>query len=169
LYFLAGGKPRQAAPTSLLRETACTLAGIQPWLFEESYQVVGDLAETIALILPEPRHLSDLPLHVWIEERLLPLRGLSPGDLKAALSRYWDELDTPGRFLLTKLIGGGFRVGVARLLVLRALAQTHGIDAQRLAQRFMGYTDKARSPTVSAFQALLASGEEAEAADLGQP
>ncbi len=169
LYFLAGGKPRQAAPTSLLRETACTLAGIQPWLFEESYQVVGDLAETIALILPEPRHLSDLPLHVWIEERLLPLRGLSPEDLKAALSRYWDELDTPGRFLLTKLIGGGFRVGVARLLVLRALAQTHGIDAQRLAQRFMGYTDKARSPTVSSFQALLASGEEAEAADLGQP
>lgn len=169
LYFLAGGKPRQTAPTQLMRDTACQLAGIQPWLFEESYQVVGDLAETIALILPPPSQPVELPLHQWIEERLLNLRGLSPADLQAALTRYWDELNTPGRFLLTKLIGGGFRVGVARLLVLRALAQAHGLDVQRLAQRFMGYTDKARMPTAPAYEALLRNDEAAHAADIGQP
>ncbi|MFT3859024.1 MAG: ATP-dependent DNA ligase [Aquabacterium sp.] len=169
LYFLAGGKPRQTAPTQLMRDTACQLAGIQPWLFEESYQIVGDLAETIALILPPPSHLADLPLHQWIEERLLNLRGLSPAELQAALTRYWDELDTPGRFLLTKLIGGGFRVGVARLLVLRALAHAHGLDVQRLAQRFMGYTDKARMPTAQAYEALLRNDAVAHAADIGQP
>jgi DNA ligase-1 len=169
LYFLAGGKPRQAVPTGLIRTTACEEAGIAPWLFDESYLIVGDLAETVALVLPAPVELSDVPLHVWIEERLLPLRGQSPPDLQAALTSYWRELDTPGRFLLTKLIGGGFRVGVARLLVLRALADTHGIDVQRLAQRFMGYTDKARLPTAASYEALFSTDAEALGRDAGQP
>lgn len=169
LYFLAGGKPRQSAPTSLIRQTASEQAGIAPWLFEESYQVVGDLAETVALVLPPPTQVSDLPLHIWIEERLLPLRGQSPADLQTVLARYWRETDTTTRFLLTKLIGGGFRVGVARLLVLRALAEAHGIDVKRLAQRFMGYTDKARLPTAQAYEALVQTDETAHEQDLGQP
>ncbi len=169
LYFLAGGKPRQSVPSSLIRLAACEQARIESWLFDESYHIVGDLAETVALVLPPPTHLSDLPLHAWIEERLLPLRGQSPLDLQAALARYWDELDTQGRFLLTKLIGGGFRVGVAKLLVLRAVAETHGVDAQRLAQRFMGYTDKSRLPTEQAYQALLSTEPQADARDAGQP
>lgn len=169
LYFLAGGKPRQSVPSGLIRIAACEQARIEPWLFDESYHIVGDLAETVALVLPPPTHLSDLPLHVWIEERLLPLRGQSPLDLQAALIRYWDELDTQGRFLLTKLIGGGFRVGVAKLLVLRAVAETHGVDAQRLAQRFMGYTDKSRMPTEQAYEALLSTEPQADARDAGQP
>jgi DNA ligase-1 len=52
VYFLAGGKPRQVVPTALLRELACQRAGIPDWLFEECYQAVGDLAETIAHVLP---------------------------------------------------------------------------------------------------------------------
>ena len=54
VYFLAGGKPRQVVPTALLRALACQRAGIEPWLFEEAYQAVGDLAETIAHVLPPP-------------------------------------------------------------------------------------------------------------------
>lgn len=169
LYFLAGGKPRQSVPTGLIRLTACEEAGIASWLFDESYLIVGDLAETVALVLPPPTHSADVPLHVWIEERLLPLRGQSPADLQAALARYWRELDTPGRFLLTKLIGGGFRVGAARLLVLRALADAHGIDVQRLAQRFMGYTDKARLPSAASYEALFSTDAEALGRDAGQP
>ncbi|MGC4062922.1 MAG: ATP-dependent DNA ligase [Aquabacterium sp.] len=169
LYFLAGGKPRQTVPSGLIRITACEQARIAPWLFDESYHIVGDLAETVALVLPPPAHVGDLPLHVWIEERLLSLRGRSPADLQAALIGYWDELDTPGRFLLTKLIGGGFRVGVARLLVLRALAETHGVDVKRLAQRFMGYTDKTRLPTAEAYEALLRTDADAHERDAGQP
>ena len=169
LYFLAGGKPRQSVPSALIRQSACEQARIQAWLFDESYEIVGDLAETVALVLPPPGHLSDLPLHAWIEERLLSLRGQSPLDLQAALARYWDELDTAGRFLLTKLIGGGFRVGVAKLLVLRALAETHDVDVKRLAQRFMGYTDKSRLPTEQAYRALLSNEAHAEQGDIGQP
>lgn len=168
LYFLAGGKPRQALPGPLIQATACEAAGIAPWLFDESYQIVGDLAETVALILPPARAVTDLPLHAWVEQRLLPLRSLDPAAQREALLRYWGELDTAGRFLLTKLIGGGFRVGVARLLVLRALAEASGVDATVLAQRFIGYTDKTHVPSAAAYDALLRA-DGGHAPDRGQP
>ena len=62
VYFLSGGKPRQVVPTALLRALACRVAGIDDWLFEASYQAVGDLAETIAHVLPPARATSDLGL-----------------------------------------------------------------------------------------------------------
>jgi DNA ligase 1 len=154
LYVLAGGKPRQTVPTALIRSTAREMAGIPEWLFDESHEVVGDLAETVAHVLPPPDLAVEVPLHVWMQERLIALRGQSPDALAAALRGYWRELDTPGRFLLTKLIGGGFRVGVARNLVVRGLAQASGLDPKVLAQRLMGYTDKQHTPTAAAFTAL---------------
>jgi DNA ligase-1 len=113
VYFLAGGKPRQVVPTGVLRELACARAGIDDWLFDECYQAVGDLAETIAHVLPAPSKRSDLGLAVWIEQRLLPLRDETPQTQAARIASYWEELDPDERFLLTKLIGGGFRVGVS--------------------------------------------------------
>jgi len=154
LYVLAGGKPRQTVPTALIRSTAREMAGLPEWLFDESYDVVGDLAETVAHILPPAARAVETPLHVWMQERLIALRGQPPEVVAAALRGWWDELDTAGRFLLTKLIGGGFRVGVARNLVVRALAQAAGLDAKVLAQRMMGYTDKQHTPSAAAFTAL---------------
>jgi DNA ligase 1 len=166
VYFLAGGKPRQTVPTALLRATACREASLPEWLFEESYQVVGDLAETIAHVLPPAADPRELGLALWIEQRLLPLRG-QPSEAQAdALAAWWRELDAPGRFLLTKLIGGGFRVGVSKLLVQRALAEAFGIDAKVVAQRLMGYTDAKVLPTAARFSALHAEQVEADA---GQP
>ncbi len=169
LYFLAGGKPRQTVPTGLLRSAAREQAGIPEWLFDESYDVVGDLAETIAHVLPPAPATIELPLHVWIEERLLALRGQAPEVVSAALKGYWSELDTPGRFLLTKLIGGSFRVGVARSLVLRALAEATGIDAKLLAQRLMGYTDKHHAPDAARYALLVDPAPQAAQAESGQP
>jgi DNA ligase-1 len=166
VYFLAGGRPRQTVPTALLRATACREAGLPDWLFEESYQAVGDLAETIAHVLPVVDNPRGLGLAEWIEQRLLPLRG-EPSEVQAdALATWWRELDAPGRFLLTKLIGGGFRVGVSRLLVQRALAEAFGVDAKVVAQRLMGYTDARALPTAARFNALHAAQAEADA---GQP
>jgi len=169
LYFLAGGKPRQTVPTGLLRAAAREAAGIPEWLFDESYDVVGDLAETIAHVLPPAPATIDLPLHVWIEQRLLALRGRAPEDVAAALKGYWNELDTPGRFLLTKLIGGSFRVGVARNLVLRALSEATGIDAKLLAQRVMGYTDKTHTPDAARYALLIDPRQVETPAESGQP
>ena len=156
VYFLAGGKPRQVVPTALLRQTACAVAGIDDWLFDECYQAVGDLAETIAHVLPPPARGSSEGLAHWVEQRLLPLKGLAPDEQVLRLRTAFDELDAQGRFLLIKLIGGGFRVGVSKLLVQRALAECAGIDPKAVAQRMMGYTDAQHTPSAQRFQALVA-------------
>lgn len=171
VYFLAGGKPRQVAPMASLAQLACDVAQIAPWLFDECYQSVGDLAETIALVLPSDGETSDVGLAEWVEDRLLPLRGLPEAEIAGRVRGYWRELDTQGRFLLVKLIGGGFRVGVSKLLVQRALAAHAGIDAKRVAQRMMGYTDGKVMPSPERYEALIAQDEAGAQAqrDPGQP
>jgi DNA ligase-1 len=169
VYFLAGGKPRQVVPTSVLVALACVRAGIDAWLFDECYQAVGDLAETIAHVLPPAPATSDLGLAEWVEQRLLPLRDLPPEQQAERIARWWDELDTTGRFLLTKLIGGGFRVGVSRLLAQRALAEHAGLDPKLIAQRMMGFTDKAARPDAGSWRALVAPDAPATASASGQP
>ncbi len=171
VYFLAGGKPRQVVKTATLRQLACEAAGIEDWLFEESYQAVGDLAETIAYILPLQATESDLGLADWVENRLLPLRGLPEDEVARRVRGYWQELDAQGRFLLVKLVGGGFRVGVSKLLVQRALAAHSGVDAKRIAQRMMGYMDGKVMPSAIKYEALLAdsAGVEGDIRDAGQP
>ena len=167
-YFLAGGKPRQVVPTGMMRVLACQLAGITDWLFEESYQAVGDLAETIALVLPPSAFTSAMGLADWVEQRLLPLRGLAPEEQASRIAGYWQELDAAGRFLLVKLVGGAFRVGVSKLLVQRALAEHAGLDAKQVAQRMMGYTDIRSAPTPERYLQLV-SAESPAMADAGQP
>jgi len=168
VYFLAGGKPSQVVPSGVLGALASQRAGIDPWLFDACYQAVGDLAETVAHILPPPSSQSDLGLAEWVEDRLLPLRGLAPAEQASRVAAYWDELDAAGRFLLNKLIGGGFRVGVSKLLVQRALAEGAGVDAKRVAQRMMGYTDRRATPSAARFAALTAEDGDGPL-DRGQP
>ncbi|KQV54377.1 MULTISPECIES: ATP-dependent DNA ligase [unclassified Duganella] len=167
VYFLAGGKPRQAVPVKLLRQYATAYAGLDEWLFDECYNAVGDLAETIAHILPAPKRESDVGLAQWIEQRIAPLRGAAPDEVRAALFRYWDELETRERFLLVKLIGGGFRVGVSRLLVTRALSAIAAVDSKLVAQRLMGWTDGRVRPTAQGFLQLIAAPSATEHAERG--
>lgn len=171
VYFLSGGKPRQVVNMGFLAQLACREAGIPGWLFDESYHSVGDLAETIALVLPRGEQASDLGLAGWVEERLLSLRGMDEAQIAQRVPSWWRELDETGRFLLSKLIGGGFRVGVSKLLVQRALAAHAGVDAKLVAQRMMGYTDGKVMPTPERFQALVATATDGGAApqDEGQP
>ena len=169
-YFLAGGRPRQVVPIRLLRELAVARAGIDDWLFEECYQAVGDIAETIAHVLPPPRRTSHAGLAEWVEQRVLPLRGMAPNAIADRLTEYWDELDWSGRFLLLKLLGGGFRVGVSKLLVIRALADVANVDPKIVAQRMVGYTGGGALPTGPGFSALISPGAGGDrVADAGQP
>ncbi|MEN3363601.1 MAG: ligase 1 [Burkholderiales bacterium] len=162
VYFLAGGKPRQAVPTKLLRQYAIEYAGIDDWLFDESYHAVGDFAETIAHLLPPPQHSSDVGLATWMQERIAPLRGASPEAVREAMFAYWDQLEWQQRFLLLKLIGGGFRVGVSRLLVTRALSEVAGVDSKLIAQRLMGWTDGRVQPGPEQYQRLIAPQSDSE-------
>ncbi len=189
LYFLSGRKPRQVISTRRLSEWAIAAAGIQPWLFSECYDAVGDFAETVGLLLPDSAigegsdarapdgagRLSVAPgvpgaggdshgsLASWIEGRLLPLQGADEATQRAALLRAWAELDGPGRFLWNKLITGGLRVGVSQRLVTRALAQVSGVDDAVIAHRMMG----AWEPGADWYRQLLAP--ETSDADVSQP
>ncbi|VEE15846.1 ATP-dependent DNA ligase [Ectopseudomonas mendocina] len=167
VYFLAGGRPRQIVPTRVLRELATQLSGLSDWLFEESYQTVGDLAETIALLLPDSQHVSDQGLAWWLEEQLLPLRGLTPAELAERLPPLWAQLDRESLMVSLKLLTGAFRVGVSKLLVTRALAGLAQIDAKRVAQRLVGYTDLSHRPTAQRYLALIAAESEDEHAQRG--
>ncbi len=167
VYFLSGGRPRQLVPTRLLRELAVRLSGLPEWLFEESYQAVGDLAETFSLLLPESEHSSDAGLAYWVEEQLLPLRGLAPNDLAERLPPLWAQLDRNSLLVCMKLITGSFRVGVSKLLVTRALAQLADLDAKQVAQRLVGYTDLRHSPTSEGYLALIAAPSAEEHAQRG--
>ncbi len=167
VYFLSGGRPRQLVPTRLLRDMATEAAGIEPWLFEESYQSVGDLAETISLLLPESTYTSEDGLAVWLEEKLLPLRGLPPMDLAERLPALWAQLDQPSLMVCIKLITGSFRVGVSKLLVTRALAAMADLDGKRVAQRLVGYTDLSNRPTGEGYLKLIAAESSDEHAQRG--
>ena len=167
VYFLSGGRPRQLVPTRVLRHMATEASGIQPWLFEESYQSVGDLAETISLLLPEYPYTSQDGLAVWLEEKLLPLRGLPPLELAERLPAFWAQLDQPSLMVCIKLITGSFRVGVSKLLVTRALAALADLDSKRVAQRLVGYTDLSNRPTPEGYLKLIAAESSDEHAQRG--
>ena len=156
MWFLTGHKPRQAVPTRRLHEWAAEAAGLPLWLFEESYDAVGDLAEVIALVLPPSEgNPADEPLHAWVEERILPLRALPEAEQKARLLDCWSRLSAQERFVFNKLITGAFRVGVSELLVVRALAAVSGVGAKVIAHRLMGDW----SPTEQMWHGVVEKGE----------
>ena len=169
-YFLAGGKPRQMVPTKRLKALAQEAAGLPEWLFEESYQAVGDLAETLALLLPLPTQPTELTLAEWMAQ-LLPLRALPQGDADTRLRTQWDMLAPEQRFVYFKLITGNFRVGVSRLQVTQALATVAEVSTQRVAQRLMGYTHIGAQHTAADYAALVApeSPTEQNQQTSGQP
>lgn len=161
-YFLAGGKPKRTVPTKALREVTLQLTGMPDWLFEESYQAVGDLAETISLLIPQPQHQADLQisstrgLHEWMTQRILPLRAMEEQERIQAVLGAWSELSREECFLFVKLVGGGLRVGVSKLLLIRALAQCAGVDPKTIATRLMGYQDSKNMPTADRFMEIIA-------------
>ena len=162
VYFLAGGKPRQLVPTKLLRLLAQAEAGLPEWLFDESYEAVGDLAETIALLLPPPTEQHDLGLANWVEQHLLPLRKTPPEQLADTLRAQWRQLAPDERLVYFKLITGAFRVGVSKLQVTQALAAVGGIDPKRVAQRLMGYTHIGGQPSPTDYGGLIAPESDGE-------
>ena len=163
LYFLTGRRFKRVISATLLRTWVAEEAGLPRWLVEESYDAVGDVAETLALLLPHQGEGSDLPLHRIVDERVAPLSKLDEAGQRELITRTWAEMTTPQRFVWHKLITGSFRVGVGRTLVVRALAQVAGIDPAVMAHRLMG----AWESTAADFRALL--DPDTQQADHSQP
>lgn len=142
-YFLSGRKIRQLVPRKRLRAWAAEAAGIPDWLLEESYNAVGDLAETLALIVPPGRSGDEVQrsgslLAPWVEQRLMPLGRMSEDEQRAAVTAMWQETPARVRLVMMKLVTGAFRVGVSGRLVTRAIAEHAGITPEVVAHRLMG-------------------------------
>ena len=150
-YFLCGYKLRQLVPTKLLRNWAAQEANIPSWLFEESYHSVGDLAETLTLIVPPGEMADDFSLSHWVEQRLMPLRGMEEAEQRDAVVSIWRQSPTQMRLVILKLITGAFRVGVSKSIVTRAIAEHAGVSSDVISHRLMGTW----KPTSSFFENLI--------------
>jgi DNA ligase-1 len=138
LALFSGRKPKRYINSTLVRTWAMELSHIPEWLFAESYQVVGDLAETIALLLPPPVNSgSDKTLTEWIAE-INALSDKTDEERRAWLLASWAMLDTQERFVFNKILTGGFRVGVSQNLVVKALADVTNHDVATITHRIMG-------------------------------
>jgi DNA ligase-1 len=153
VYFLTGNRPKRLIGVRKLAQWAMEIADVPDWLFSECYDAVGDLAETIALLLPPAISSSEASLSEWVEARLLPLSHMSDEEQRDAVQNAWAELDGMDRFVWNKLATGEFRVGVAESLVLRALSKASSIDEDVIAHRISGKWE----PSAAAFSALVAT------------
>ncbi|WMD22084.1 ATP-dependent DNA ligase [Achromobacter seleniivolatilans] len=160
LYLLAGGKVsnarRKIAGVAELRAWAAAASETAPWLLDASYDQVGDLAETLALLMPDPmqpapqRGLAD-----WIEDVLLPTANQDEATRREVIVTAWLGLPFDERLVFNKLLTGALRVGVSQRMVQQALAEMSGVPIARIAQRMLG----AWSPSPAFLRDLLSAEE----------
>jgi len=158
IALFSGRRPKRTVTTAQLWEWCREITGLPAWLFEESYHTVGDLAETIALLLPEgvtaELAVAEGESLAYYLTELMGLGKKEEDAKKAFVQRCWATMNKEERFVFNKLITGGFRIGISQQTVVNALARTAGVDAAIVAHRISGDWDAATTP----FAALL-SGE----------
>ena len=152
-FLLLGRKFGRTVSSKLIREWAAEATGYEPWLISECNLVAGDFSETLSLLLPPPKQHDPPSLHEVIEDQLRPLAVTSIPQQKRAILALWDRLESPERYVLHKLLGGEFRVGVSRLLVIRALAEIAGVERAVMTHRLTGHFE----PTAETFAKMLSS------------
>ncbi len=157
IAILSHRRPPRPVNTTLLRVWSSEVANIPLWLFEESYHIVGDLAETIALIIPSSEKGTVKTLTQFLQE-MIALKKRSEEEKKEYLFENWRDLDYYERFVFTKLITGGFRIGVSQKLMTRALSKSTGIDEDILAYKLMGNWD----PNSITFRELILEENESD-------
>ncbi len=151
LAFLSGRTPARVISTRHLWDWAAVQTGLPSWLMEECYGSVGDLGETLSLLLPDPGAGTELSLAQIVQERLLPMRQQAELSKRETLLQTWRELNKAERLVWNKLITGEFRIGVSKTLVVRALANVAGVEPAIMAHRVLGQWQ----PTAEDFQKLL--------------
>ncbi len=154
IALFTGRRLRRAVKTTLLREWASELTDIPLWLVEESYHIVGDLAETLSLVLPPPVETDreEKSLAEWMRF-LKRLKDMDDEERRESLQQAWSQLTAQERFVFNKLMTGGFRLGVSQKLMTRALARQTGLDENAIAHRLMGEW----TAETTTFQELLLS------------
>ena len=165
IALFTGRRPKRSVKTTLLRLWCMEIANIPSWLFEESYHTVGDLAETIALLLPEPEagyERTDHTLSYYLKT-FIQLEKEDDELKKKFVTECWSQMTVNEKFVFNKLITGGFRIGVSQKLMVNAIAKTVAVSPSVIAHRIIGNWD----PLTMDFEQLLST--EHSAADFSKP
>jgi len=180
--LFTGRRPKRMVNTTILSQWCMEAADIRPWLFGESYHAVGDLAETIALVLPPATSAAEA---ITLDEMMQRFRKLQTADeaaKKAFVTGWWKQLPRNACLVFNKLITGGFRIGVSQNLLIQAVAAHLGKDVQEVAHLLSGnwepytttFDDLLHESLVTVddsrlYPFYLAYALEGEAENLGQP
>src|SRR5690606_4528020 len=157
IALLSHRRPKRTVNATYLAQWASEMSQLPAWLFDESYHVVGDLAETITLVLPTEYQPTDYSLSYWMD-CIRSLEDKEVAEKRTKIFWAWERLDESGRFVFNKLITGGFRVGVSQQLMVKALARYSKVKESTLAHRLMGNW----SPDLNTFQELVHSDDTAD-------
>jgi len=168
IAIFSGRRPKRVVNSTQLATYCVEVSNIPFWMFDECWHTVGDLGETIALLLPDneeeisEKREDERPLHYYIEA-LKRLEKEEEGVRKAFIKEAWAEMTTSERFVFNKLITGNFRIGVSQKLMVNALAKTITAEPSVIAHRISGNWD----PSTITFDELL--GEETQSTDHSKP
>ncbi|MCS3802011.1 ATP-dependent DNA ligase [Niastella sp. OAS944] len=176
IALFSGRRPRRTVSGTQLAVWCTEMVNLPIWLFQECYHTVGDLSETIALLIPETKGCFSpsfgggqgevregaKPLHYYVE-KFQQLEKATEEEKKTFIIQSWQELSSRERFVFNKLLSGTFRVGVSQKLMVNALARTVKLDANIIAHRISGNWD----PATTTFEQLLS--EQATQTDHSKP
>jgi DNA ligase 1 len=163
IAIFSGRRPKRAVNSTQLWTWCNELAKLPDWLFEECYHAVGDLGETIALLLPEATNAdASHPLHYYLET-LISIEKQDESVRKEFILRSWQTMTQAECFVFNKLITGNFRIGVSQSTMVNALAKTSELGSSVIAHRISGNWD----PVTTGFADLLS--EHAVSTDYSKP
>ncbi len=163
IAIFSGRRPKRIVNAGLLKAWCMEQSSTPEWLFDECYHTVGDLAETIALLLPEANVAAKPKSLSWFINQLAALQKAPEADRKAFITSSWSSMNREAQFVFNKLITGGFRIGISQTSMVNALAQTVSLPATVIAHRISGNWD----PAAVSFSNLL--GEELLQQDSSKP
>jgi DNA ligase-1 len=167
LALLFGKKPKKTINTTQLKQYCIELTGIQEWLFETSYQMVGDLAETISLFINNQKIKADTNLSkvkhtlTFYLHHLTSLNLCSEDEKKKYILSQWETLNQNECFVFNKMITGGFRVGVSTSLISSVISQLLNKPLSEVHHRLSGNW----TPHTVTWETLLVN----EISDLSKP
>ncbi|RYZ81142.1 MAG: ATP-dependent DNA ligase, partial [Proteobacteria bacterium] len=143
IALFSGRRPKRSVSSTLLRSWTAEETGIPSWLFDECYHTVGDLSETIALLIGKKSASAkeELPLHYYIE-KLDSLKTSDESEKKKFVIKSWKSLaDERTIFVFNKLFSATFRIGVSQQLMMRALAKVASMEVPKIAHLIAGKWD----------------------------
>jgi DNA ligase-1 len=164
IAIFSGRRPRRAVNSRLMREWCLEIIDIPDWLFGECYSTVGDLSETLALLLSEVEIIKPQNENLgFYLEKFIRLEKEDESIKKKFIVESWQQMNSKEKFVFNKLITGSFRIGVSQKTIVNALAKTVNISPSVIAHKISGNWD----PVTTTFNGLL--GEDASITDFSKP